>query len=205
MTCSEFEDALAGLLASPGAPVDAAAVARLRAHAAACDACSGSRELLELGLMPAGRRDPIEDPGARYWAAFEARLAVRLKQERGRGRRRIALASVGAAAAAAAVAAAVIVLRGPTPDPGPSPAPSAATVQVPYLQETPVAAVGGADSSDVDDDAELEFAGTEPLDAFAEDDAGVLFPAVEGLAPAEEKRLLEWLADEETKAKRGAA
>jgi hypothetical protein len=199
MTCSEFENALAELLASPGAAGGAAVVDALRVHAAACVACSGSSTLLDLAVRPAGERDPIDDPGGDYWEAFSVRLAARLRQERSRTRRRIVMAA--AAAAAAVTAVTVVFLRGPSP----GPTPVATPIRVPYVQETPLASAEGPDAPDVEDDGDLEFVGAGPLDAYAEDDAGVLFPSVEGLAPADQKRLLEWLTEEESKAKRGAA
>ena len=198
MTCSEFETALAGLLAAPGAG-GAAVMDALRAHIATCTACSGSNALLDLAVRPVGERDPIDDPGALYWESFGIRLAARLRQERSRKRRRIAVAAAVAAAAVTAVC--VVVLR----DTAPGPAAGVSTNPAPYVQETPIASADDPGTSDLEDDGDLEFIGSGPLDAYAEDDAGALFPNVEGLAPADEKRLLEWLSEEESKAKRGAA
>jgi hypothetical protein len=198
MTCSEFETVLAGLLAAPGGG-GAAVTDALRAHIATCASCSGSNALLDMAVRPAGERDPIDDPGALYWESFGVRLAARLRQESARKRRRIALAAAVAAAAITAVT--VVVLQGTAPGPAPGVSPTAD----PYVQETPVAPADDPVASDLDDDGDLEFIGAGPLDAYAEDDAGALFPNVEGLAPADEKRLLEWLSEEESKAKRGAA
>ena len=199
MTCSEFETALAGLLASPDVSGGAAVLDALRAHAATCAGCSGSAALLDMAVRPAGERDPIDDPGELYWESFDARLAARLRQERSRKRRKIVMAAVAAAAAVTAVT--VVVLHGTAP----GPVPVATPVRDPYVQETPLASADDSAAADVEDDGDLGFIGAGPLDAYAEDDAGALFPDVEGLAPADEKRLLEWLSEEESKAKRGAA
>ena len=197
MTCSEFETALAGLLAAPGAAGGVEVLDALRAHAAACAACSGSTALLDMAARPAGERDPIDDPGDLYWESFGVRLAARLRQERSRKRLRMVMA----AAAVAAVAVTVVVLR----ETAPGPVPAAAPTRDPYVQETPLASADDLGAPDLEDDGDPGFIGAGPLDAYTEDDAGALFPNVDGLAPADEKRLLEWLTDEESKAKRGAA
>jgi hypothetical protein len=191
MTCAEFETALAELLASPSHPGEPA-VSRLRAHASSCHACAGAGELVTLAATPAGHRDPIADPGPAYWKDFETRLAEKIARERRSSRRRF---GVGAAAVIAAGLVSVVLLRRDPP---------VHTPEVPFPQETPAVADAGTGTMVLDEDPSLDFAGAEPIDTFDDDDSQ-LFPAAEALSADDAKRLLDWLAQEETKTKRGSA
>ena len=182
--CDRFAAVLADLLAEPpSGPSDPRAEA-LREHVARCPACAQDADLVALALAPAERRDPIDDPGAAYWDGFGRRLDGRLGARRKLGRL-VALAS------AAAVVGAVVWVAIPR------------HTEVGSPPATAIPAAGLDDTASSDDDASVAFEGAEPLDAFDDDDAAALFPAVDQLSPAESERLRLWLEEEEARVKRG--
>ena len=192
--CDRFATVLADLLADPPSGPSDPRVALLREHAARCPSCAGAPDLIALALTPAPRRDPIDDPGAAYWDDFGRRLDARLTPSRGWGRR---LALAAAAAIAGAIVWVAVSRHAEAPIAAGPPRPSG----IPSATSLP--AEGLDDAATADDDASAAF-GPEPLDAYADDDAGGLFPAVDQLSPAESDRLLRWLEEEEARVKRGA-
>jgi hypothetical protein len=192
--CRGFATLLADLLENPpSAPSDPRAAA-LREHALRCPECAGSAALIALAAAPREQRDPIEDPGPAYWDDFGRRLDERLRPERPRGRL-VALAAAAVAAGAilwvalSRHAGVPVAIRPPAPETFPS-----ATALPPETLD---------DAGATDDDASAAFGGAEPLDAYTDDDAAGLFPALDELSPAEARRLLLWLEEEEGRVKRG--
>jgi hypothetical protein len=191
--CSRFAALLADLLAEPPAAASDPRAVMLREHAERCPDCAASADLVALAATPARDRDPIDDPGDAYWDAFGRRLNARLSARRVR--------FVGLAAAAGAAVAIVwlglprhveVPIARPTPAPVPFPS---ATVTSPETVD---------DAGVTEEDASAAFGATEPLDAYADDDAAGLFPATDELSPAEAERFLRWLEEEEARVKRGA-
>ncbi|HEX4826453.1 MAG TPA: hypothetical protein VFV19_19295 [Candidatus Polarisedimenticolaceae bacterium] len=190
--CERFSTLLAELLAeAPSGPSDPRAEA-IREHARACPACAESADLVALAVTPAGRRDPIDDPGPAYWDDFGRRLHGRLG-----ARFRIGRVAV-LAAAAAAVAGAIVWVGMARHDQ----APVAAAGGYPSATSAPAVALD--DAAAPDEDASVDFGAPEPLDAYADDDAGGLFPAVDQLSKAEQERLVRRLKEEEARVKRSA-
>jgi hypothetical protein len=207
MNCSEFETGLADLLAAPGGGDDSR-LRSLRAHAASCPECAGASDLVDLAARPAGERDPVDDPGEAYWGAFGARLSMRLAGEESRRRRFVALGAGLAAAALVAVGLLVGVIRREAAVGQAAPVAAAPAVPAPpetFRSETPVEPNPVDLEPAIDDDLAGGFAGAEPLDPFSEEGEGDLFPAVDQLAPADAERFLEWLTQEESRVRKGAA
>ena len=181
--CARFESDLALALAAPGG-CEPRVAASLRAHAAACDACRGSLDLVDLATEPAAERDPIPEPPPSYWTKFESELALRLSRER---RRRGARWPAAAAAVAAAIVLAVLV-RDRT-----------------FRSETPPA-LPPLDEPAADRDDGLDaFPAAGVLGGFSEEDESSLFSGADDLTPEDQERLLEWLKHERERRAGGAA
>jgi len=107
MNCATFEHDVAELMGDGVAEAAREAhLERLQAHAIGCDACSGTRDLLDLLSRPAGRRDLVDDPGPDYWSEFNGRLADRIAADES------APANPGPRWIAVAAAVVVVVLGG---------------------------------------------------------------------------------------------
>jgi hypothetical protein len=185
--CAGFEATLGEALAAPG-PCDPEVAAALRSHAASCEACRGSADLVDLATKDAASRDPFPDPPPSYWALLEENLSARIAAEKRKDARR---RGVWAAAAAAAV---VLALTG------------ALTLRrTPFPSET-VRGLPPVDAEAEDGDDRIDpFPAGGVLGGFSEEDDPSLFSGGDDLTPEGEQRLLEWLERERQRAAGGAA
>jgi len=205
MNCAGYEQGLARLMGDEATGADRPRLLeQLRRHAAICDSCRGSADLVDLLALPAGERDIVDDPGDEYWSSFEARLRPRLEAvpERSHGRWW-------------AVAAAVLLLgllagwmlRGPGETEMPAVMADAGTgrtseeVAHPEFPPSLVQSLDRASAEEV----ESQLAAFEELGpgwgadwpgAGEADWGGVLYPEVERLDVETREKLLEWLRDQ---------
>jgi hypothetical protein len=96
MTCADFQRELTGLLAGEpgGGRVD-----ELRAHARDCETCGEAGDLLDWAALPTAERDPIDEPDAAYWDAFDERVHRRIAVERTRSPRSLRIWATAASLA----------------------------------------------------------------------------------------------------------
>lgn len=187
MNCARFEQELARLLAGESADRDA-----LAAHAASCDACAGSRELVDWASLPATERFEDAVRSEADWARFDVRLRDRLSSEgdrASRSRRR----GVWAAVAAVGVIALLSgwILRNPSP-------PAAPTATVEAIAEPD-------DPEDVLDRWASGGSAEVPGPTLVAPAAGWSVPEAEDLDAEERDELLDWLRDEAARLEGGQA
>ena len=205
MNCAGYEQGLARLMGDEATGADRPRLlAQLRQHAAVCDSCRGSADLVDLLALPAGERDIVDDPGDEYWSSFEARLRPRLEAapERSGGRWW-------------AVAAAVLLLgllagwmlRGPGETEMPAVVADAGTgrtsveVAPPEFPPSLLQSLDRASAEEVESQlAAFEEFGRGWGEGWSEagegEWGGVLYPEVERLDVETRERLLEWLRDQ---------
>lgn len=212
MDCARFENELVALLGEEQGE-RTARVDQLRHHTESCESCRGSRELVEMLLVDPESRDPVPDPGERYWASFRSRLRQRIRQEQARRRRRW-IAAVASAAALVLFVLSISVWR-----PGRGPEPEAIV---------DIDAGGAVFSDNLDDrlreaDAGAAMMATDLLVGSVEGNLewglegeaaglagsegwdGWLFPDTADLDEQARRELLDWLEEQEAQLQGGQA
>ena len=198
MDCSRFQSDLVELVASTvSGPERDETIERLGAHAAGCEECRGSRELLVWSSQAADARDVGVEPDPAYWDSFNERVHRRIERHRTHRRSRLGWALAAAVLAGTAFLS-IWALR---PD---------RSVEIPSPDSESIA------GNDVAADAPLEgllgalddwygFDLEAPSEPGPEPDpGGALFPSTAGLDADARRGLLEWLREEEARLAGGA-
>jgi hypothetical protein len=193
MDCVEFERVFVRVMTDEVSSSERSrCVEQLKKHAASCNVCSGSRDLVEWLAWPTGEREIAEDPGEAYWRGLGQRVGDRIERRppTATGRRGGRYRWAGVAAVLLAVGLGAWVLW--------APAGRVATVveidPVDTTEEIPRALVELIERETASPDGVLPM-GAEGWGSSLEDE-GWIFPDTQELGPDGRRELLEWLREQ---------
>jgi anti-sigma factor RsiW len=166
--CDELRDALAAEIAGECEPDTRPALA---AHLDGCPACAAERDRLR-GALAILRAEEVPDPGALYWASFDARLRARIDAARTGARRRGRVLAAAAVLATCAIGLGVMLRQAGRPlgspgAPGGRPAAPAADTGAEARLEAALRDLRGGDATGTAGALEAILDDVAPGDPFA--------------------------------------